>query len=46
MANETIEWLGNRLRILDQTKLPQETSFIDLTDYRDLALAIKQMKVR
>jgi len=46
MANETIEWLGNRLRILDQTRLPQETSFIDLTDYRDLALAIKQMKVR
>ncbi len=46
MANETVEWLGNRLRILDQTKLPQETRFVDLTDHRDLALAIRQMKVR
>jgi len=46
MELKTIEWLDNRLRILDQTKLPQEQSFIDLTDYRDVVLAIKEMRVR
>ncbi len=46
MALEAIEWLGNRLRILDQSKLPWEQSFIDLSDYRDVALAITEMKIR
>ena len=46
MAPEAIEWLGNRLRILDQSKLPWEQSFIDLSDYRDVASAITEMKVR
>jgi len=46
MAPEAIEWLGDKLRILDQSKLPWEQSFIDLGDYRDVALAITEMKVR
>ncbi len=46
MIPKAIEWLEDRLRILDQTKLPQEQSFIDLTDYHDVVLAIEEMRVR
>lgn len=46
MELKAIEWLGDKLRILDQSKLPWEESFIDLVDYQDVALAIKEMKVR
>ena len=41
-----LEWLGNSLKILDQTKLPNETVFLDFTDYRDVVTAIKELKVR
>jgi len=46
MSLRAIEWLDDKLRILDQSKLPQEQSFIDLVDYQDVALAIKEMQVR
>jgi len=46
MEPETLEWLEDRLRILDQRRLPQVQSFVDLSDYRDVALAIREMKVR
>ncbi|MCD6568452.1 MAG: S-methyl-5-thioribose-1-phosphate isomerase [Dehalococcoidia bacterium] len=43
---QPIEWLDDRLRILDQSKLPHEQCFIELADYHDVALAIKEMQVR
>jgi methylthioribose-1-phosphate isomerase len=43
---KTIEWLDGKLRILDQTKLPWEQCFLDLDNYHDVVLAIKEMKVR
>ena len=46
MVPKAIEWLEDKLRILDQSKLPHEESFIDLIGYQDVALAIKEMKVR
>ena len=46
MAVKAIEWLDNRLRILDQSKLPQEQSFVDLISYHDVALAIEEMRIR
>jgi methylthioribose-1-phosphate isomerase len=46
MRPKAIEWLDDKLRILDQSKLPHEESFIDLVDYHDVALAIREMKVR
>ncbi len=46
MRPKAIEWLDDKLRILDQSKLPHEVSFIDLVDYHDVALAIREMKVR
>jgi methylthioribose-1-phosphate isomerase len=46
MTPKAIEWFGDKLRILDQSKLPQEQSFIDLVSYQDVALAIREMRVR
>jgi methylthioribose-1-phosphate isomerase len=46
MMTGTIEWLDGKLRILDQGKLPREQIFIDLDNYRDVVLAIKEMRVR
>ncbi len=46
MMAGTIEWLNGKLRILDQSKLPQEQIFVDLGDYRDVILAIKAMRIR
>ena len=43
---QPIEWLGDRVRILDQTMLPQKEVYLELDDYRKVAAAIKDMKVR
>jgi len=41
-----IEWLGNRIRIIDQTELPHKEVFIELRDYREVANAIKRLRIR
>ena len=41
-----LEWLGDKVLLLDQTRLPQEKVFLQITDYRDLAQAIKEMRIR
>jgi methylthioribose-1-phosphate isomerase len=41
-----LEWLGDCLRFLDQTLLPAEEKYIETTDYREVATAIKELKVR
>ncbi len=41
-----IEWLGNRVRILDQTRLPQEEVYLELNHYQDIASAIVELKIR
>lgn len=46
MATPPLEWLGNKLRILDQTELPAKEVYLDISDYRELAQAIKELKVR
>ena len=46
MATPPLEWLGNKLRILDQTELPAKEVFLDISDYCELARAIKELKVR
>jgi methylthioribose-1-phosphate isomerase len=35
-----------RIRLLDQTRLPHEEAYVETSDYRDLAAAIREMKVR
>lgn len=41
-----IEWLGDKLKLLDQTKLPGETVFLETSDYHQVVAAIKELKVR
>ena len=41
-----IEWLGNRLKIIDQTQLPGKLAFVELGDYTEVVAAIKVLKVR
>jgi methylthioribose-1-phosphate isomerase len=43
---QPIVWLGDRVRILDQTRLPHKEVYLDLKDYREVASAIKELKVR
>ncbi|CAA7602720.1 S-methyl-5-thioribose-1-phosphate isomerase [Acididesulfobacillus acetoxydans] len=43
---KTIEWLGDSLRILDQTKLPVESVYLWTKSYEDVAGAIEHMQVR
>ncbi len=40
------EWLGDRIKIIDQTKLPLEEVFLELDDYRDVIEAIKCLRIR
>lgn len=41
-----IEWQEGRLKILDQTLLPHQTSWIELETIEDVFEAIIQLKVR
>jgi len=41
-----LEWLGDRIRILDQTELPLAEKYLELTDYREVISAIKELRVR
>ena len=42
----TLSWTGDALRLLDQTKLPMRTEFVDITDERQAWDAIKRLVVR
>lgn len=42
----TIEWKNNTVLTVDQTKLPHKLVYIKLRNCRDVALAIKTMKIR
>ena len=46
MGIKAIEWLGDKVRILDQTKLPQEEVYLELSRYQDIASAIAELKIR
>lgn len=44
---ETITWTNaNRVRMIDQTRLPLEEVYVEFDDHRQVAEAIKTMKVR
>lgn len=43
---KNIEWQDNKLILLDQTVLPTETTFLYCTDWRQVAEAIKVLRVR
>ena len=43
---QTIAWTGESVRLLDQTRLPTETCYVDITDERQTWDAIKRLVVR
>ncbi len=43
---EPVVWANGRIRLLDQTKLPREVSWVEIDNWRDAATAIKNMIVR
>jgi methylthioribose-1-phosphate isomerase len=43
---QPLEWLGDSLKILDQTRLPHEEVYIETRDYLVVAEAIKTLRVR
>jgi methylthioribose-1-phosphate isomerase len=46
MKFKTIEWKGDRVRILDQRKLPQEVQYLDCRSGSSVAQAIRTMAIR
>ncbi|RCK75082.1 MAG: Methylthioribose-1-phosphate isomerase [Anaerolineae bacterium] len=42
----SIEWKNDALWLIDQRKLPKEVAYLELTDYHQVAEAIKSMIVR
>ena len=43
---KAVQWASDRLRLIDQTRLPLEEAYLELRDYRQVASAIKEMRVR
>jgi methylthioribose-1-phosphate isomerase len=41
-----IQWANGRIRIIDQTQLPEELVYIELEDHKQVAQAIRNMQVR
>lgn len=42
----TVEWNNGCVRLLDQSRLPMHVEFLDCRDYRAVATAIRELKVR
>ena len=42
----TIEWEDNKLKLIDQTKLPDELTYVYCENYQEVIVAIKDMIVR
>jgi methylthioribose-1-phosphate isomerase len=43
---EIIAWCDGHVRLLDQTRLPEDEVYLEITDVDGLAAAIRQMRVR
>lgn len=46
LSFETLEWAEDYLRILDQTRLPEKVVYLNCKDVNEVAMAIKDLKVR
>ncbi len=44
--SQPIAWLDNKVRLMDQTRLPQEEAYLELSTCQAVAQAIKEMKIR
>ena len=43
---KAIEWLGDRVKVLDQTQLPGKEVYLELGRHQDIASAIAELKIR
>src|SRR5689334_20252025 len=43
---KTLEWTSQRVRLIDQTRLPMEEVYVTCTTYQEVATAIRDMVVR
>jgi methylthioribose-1-phosphate isomerase len=43
---KTIEWTGSAVRLLEQTRLPMETAYVEIHDEKQMWDAIKRLVVR
>jgi methylthioribose-1-phosphate isomerase len=43
---KTIEWVNGRVRMVDQTRIPEKFTYVTFRDYRQISSAIKRMIVR
>lgn len=46
MKLKSIEWVDGKVRLIDQTKLPEKLVYLDISDHLELCEAIKKLKVR
>ncbi len=46
MDNLPIAWHGDHVVIIDQTRLPRDEVYLRLAGYRDIAAAIRELKIR
>jgi methylthioribose-1-phosphate isomerase len=46
MTIKTVDWIENKVVMIDQTKLPTELIYVEFTDYKDVARAIKNLVIR
>ncbi len=46
MRLKSIEWVDGKVRLIDQTKLPEELVYLEISDHLELCEAIKKLKVR
>lgn len=42
----SIEWVNNKVKMIDQTLLPHKLVFLEFDNYRDVAMSIKVMNIR
>ena len=42
----SIEWINNKVKMIDQTQLPHKLEFLEFDNYRDVATSIKVMNIR
>jgi methylthioribose-1-phosphate isomerase len=43
---QPIEWKGDMVKLLDQTLLPGEEVYLEISDYHEIMVAIKELKIR
>ena len=46
MKLKSIEWVDGKVRLIDQTKLPERLVYLEISDHLELCEAIKKLKVR